>query len=136
MIALCSRGERPAQIPNGTPMTSDSVTAADMRASVCMLSSHSPISAKATNAASTISAARSPPKRHTMSVPATSVPIQVSHSSALVSAVTSQSASARKPSKIAKMMFGSAAVRSSSSQPWRSSSFSGSCVQVSDSGHG
>ena len=129
-------GDRPATIPIGIPITSDSATAASMSASVCTLSSHSPISAKETHAATTISAGRRPPKRHTSSADPASVPTQVSHSSASVSAVTSQSASTRKPSKIAKTMFGSAAVRSSSSQSWRSSSLSGSWLQVSDAGHG
>ena len=81
-----------------------------------MLSSHSPISANDTNATSTISAARQPPKRSTIRTDAAIVPTQVSHSSTSLMAVTSHSASARKPSRIAKMMFGFSAVRCSSSQ--------------------
>ena len=103
-------------MPNGTPTASDSSTAADISASVWMLSSQSPMSANETNAAATMSAARQPPKRSTISTEAAIVPTHVSHSSRSLSAVTSQSASARKPSKTAKMTFGFSAVRCSSSQ--------------------
>src|SRR5215211_1759094 len=136
VIARCTRGERPAITPNGTPMSSESETAASIRASVCTLSSQRPISANDTNAANTISPARQPPYRHTISTPAASVPTQVIHSSASLNAATSQSANARKPSKIAKTMLRSSAVRCSSSQVWALSSRSGSSLQVSALGHG
>ena len=112
------------------------MTAASIRASVCMLSSQSPIRANETNAASTMSAGRQPPKRNTTITPAAITPGQVSQSSASSNAVTSHSASARKPSRIAKTRFGLSAVRSSSSQVWNSSRRSGSSLQVSDAGQG
>ena len=62
-----------------------------------MLGSHSPISANEANAANTISAARQPPKRSTISTRrGDRAPTQVIHSSASVNALTSQSANARK----------------------------------------
>ena len=99
-----------------------------------MLSSHSPISANETKAPNTISAARQPPKRHTISTEAAIVPIQVSHSKMSMNAVTSHSHSERKPSSSAKTGFGLSAVRCSSSQSWASSSLRGSSSQVSDAG--
>ena len=99
-----------------------------------MLSSHSPISAKEANAAKMMSAARQPPKRSTISVEAAMVPTQVSQSRASFSAMTSHSAKARKPSRSAKMRFGFAAVRSSRSQPCRSSRRAGSWCQTSELG--
>ena len=81
-----------------------------------MLSSQSPISANDMNAKRTISAARRPPKRSTIRTDAAIVPTQVSQSSTSLMAVTSHSARARKPSKIAKTMFGFSAVRCSRSQ--------------------
>ncbi len=101
-----------------------------------MLSSHRPISANETNAPSTMSPARQPPKRQTNSVPAAIMPGHVSHSKKSSSAVTSQSAKARKPSRIAKKMFGFSAVRCSSSQSCALSISPGSSDQVSDAGHG
>ena len=53
--------------PTGMPIASESSTAADISASVCMLSSHRPMRANETKAPSTISAARQPPKRSTIS---------------------------------------------------------------------
>ena len=84
-------------------MPSESSTAANISASVWTLSSHRPIRAKEANAANTISAARQPPKRSTISTDAASVPTQVIQSIASLAVVTSQSANARKPSRIAKM---------------------------------
>ena len=136
VIARRMRSLRPANSPMGTPIASERSTAADIRASVWMLSSQRPMSAKDTNEANTISAARQPPKRRTMSVLAATTPGQVSHSSASLRAVTIHSASARKPSKIAKMRLGFSAVRCSSSQSWRSSRRTGSSTQVSDVGQG
>jgi hypothetical protein len=78
------------------------VTAAVISASVWMLSSQSPSRANDTNAKNTISAARTPPKRSTISVPAAIVPTHVIHSSTFRSAVTSQSQAARNPSRSAK----------------------------------
>ena len=62
---------------------------------------------------------------------ATMTPSHVIHSSASVNALTSHSAIARKASRIEKMMFGSVAERWSISQPWKSSSSSGSADQTS-----
>ena len=117
--------------PIGIPISSESDTAASISASVCTLSSHSPISANEANAASTMSPARQPPKRHTISTPAASVPTQVIHSIASLAVVTSQSANARKPSRIAKTKLRSSAVRCSSSQLCALSSRSGSWLHVS-----
>ena len=137
VTARWTRSLRPAKIPSGTPIASDSVTAASISASVWMLSSQSPISANEAKAPAVISAARQPPKRSTISTPAANVPTQVSHSSMSVRALTSHSANARKPSKIAKMKFGSArrcAARAAS--VWKSSSSPGSSVHVSEAGQG
>jgi hypothetical protein len=136
VIARWKRSLRPATTPSGKPTASERSTAASMSASVCMLSSQSPISAKDTNAARTISPARQPPKRQTMNVPAAIVPTQVSASMKSSSAATSQSAKARKPSRIAKKMFGFSAVRCSSSQSWAVSISDGSSAHVSAAGHG
>ena len=135
-MAPRTRSLRPARIPIGTPTRSESTTAASIRASVCMLSSHSPMRANETNAANTVSAGRQPPKRNTTITPAAITPTQVSQSSTSSIAVTSHSASARKPSRIAKKTFGPSAVRWSRSQVWNSSRRSGSSLHVSDSGQG
>src|SRR5918994_1003090 len=136
VIVRCTRALRPAHTPNGIPIARESETAANISASVWMLGSHRPMSAKAANAARTISAPPTPPKRSTISVRAAVTPIHVIHRSASVNALTSHSANARKPSKIAKMMFGSAAERWSISQPWKSSRWLGSAAHTSDCGHG
>ena len=78
VIARRNRAERPATIPSGIPTRRDSPTAASIRASVSMLSSHRPDSAKAANAESVIRAARRPPKRRTSATPAIVVPTHVS----------------------------------------------------------
>ena len=136
VIVRCTRALRPAQMPIGTPTRSESATAASISASVWMLGSHSPISANERNAARTISAARQPPKRSTISVAAAVTPSQVIHSSASVNARTSHSATARNASRMEKMKFGSVAERCSISQPWKSSSSFGSADHTSDCGHG
>ena len=123
-------------MPTGMPITSENETAANISASVWMLGSHSPISANEANAARTISPARRPPKRATISVPVTVTPSQVIHSSASVKALTVHSAIARNASRIEKMKFGSVAERWSISQPWKSSSSSGSADHTSADGHG
>ena len=116
-------------------MASESTTAANMSASVWMAGSHRPISANEMNAASTVSPARQPPKRHTNAVPATIVPSQVIHSSRFSIAVTSQSAKARNASSSAKNGF-DPSVRCSSSQSCALSISRGSSSQTSDAGHG
>ena len=68
MIARLKRLERPATMPSGIPTSSESATATSISASVCMLSSHSPVSANEAKAQSVTSAARKPPKRRTRSV--------------------------------------------------------------------
>src|SRR5688572_16704116 len=136
VIVRCTRGLRPAQTPIGMPIRSENATAASISARVWMLDSQSPISANDTNAANTISPARQPPKRATLSVPGAVKPSHVIHSSASVNAFTVHSATARKASRIEKMKFGSVAERCSISQPWKSSSSPGSAPQTSDDGHG
>jgi hypothetical protein len=120
-------------MPIGTPMRIEIETAAVISARVWMLSSQRPSSANDTNAPNTISAARKPPKRRTMSVLAAIMPTQVSHSKAFSSAVTSHSANARNPSSTAKNGF-EPSVRCSRSHSCASSSLRGSSSHVSDAG--
>jgi hypothetical protein len=120
-------------MPIGTPIRIEIVTAAVIRASVWMLSSHRPSSANETNARNVIRAARQPPKRSTMSVLAATMPTQVSHSKKSRSAVTSHSQKARKASSTAKNGL-EPSVRCSSSQFCASSSLRGSSSQVRDAG--
>ena len=74
VIARWTRSLRPATMPTGTPMRIEISTAALMSASVCMLSSQRPSRANDTNAPKTTSAARRPPKRRTIAVPAMITP--------------------------------------------------------------
>ena len=122
-------------MPTGTPMRIEIITAALISASVWMLSSQRPSRANEMNAPSTMSPARRPPKRHTISVPAAIVPTQVSHSMTSRSAVTSHSQAARKASRRAKNGF-EPSVRCSRSHSCASSSLRGSSSQVSDTGQG
>ncbi len=120
-------------MPIGTPIRIEIVTAAVISASVWMLSSQRPRSAKETNAKRVISPARRPPKRSTIRVLAAIMPTQVSHSKTSSSAVTSQSQKARNASSTAKNGL-EPSVRWSSSQVWASSSLRGSSSQVSEAG--
>ena len=54
VIAFAKRSERPATMPSGMPMRSESPTATSISASVCMLSSQRPVSANVANATSVI----------------------------------------------------------------------------------
>ena len=136
VIARSNRFESPVRTPSGTPTRSERPTAASMSAKVCMLSSHSPVSANVANAPPTHAAARQPPNRSAIAVPTTVVPSQVSHRSNLSNHSTRWSTNVENPSKTAKTTFGSSAFRWSSSQVWKSSRWNGSEFHVSPSGHG
>src|SRR5207248_3314822 len=91
VITRCTRSERPAAIPTGTPIASESATEANVSANVRMLASQTPRAANETNAAAVPSAARRPPKRRTTAVPSTVVPTHVSLKKKLVSQPTMSS---------------------------------------------
>ena len=134
MIARSNRTDSPASTPSGIPTRSDNDTAASMRASVCMLSTQSPVSANTANAPSAQAAARTPPYRSTTSTPATVVPTQVIQPRNRVNQPTRSSRNDAKPLNALKTTFGSWAFRCSSSHVWKSLRWVGSDVQTSRSG--
>ena len=116
VIARRNRAERPARIPSGIPTRRERPTEASIRASVSMLSSQRPKSAKVAKADSVIRAARRPPKRSTSATPATVVPAQVSQISSRLNHSTRWSIPELKPSKTVKTIDWSSFPRSVSSQ--------------------
>ena len=135
VIARCTRSERPAAIPTGTPIASESATEANVSAKVRMLASQTPSAANDTNAAAVPSAARRPPKRSTIAVPSTVVPTHVSLKKKLVSQPTMSSRKVATPLKTTKKTLGCGTLRRSLSQVWKLSRSCESDCHVSPPGH-
>ena len=136
VITRCTRSERPAAIPTGTPIASESATEANVSANVRMLASQTPSAANDTNAAAVPSAARRPPKRSTIAVPSTVVPTHVSLKKKLVSQPTMSSRKVATPLKTTKKTLWCGTLRRSLSQVWKLSRSCESDCHVSAAGHG
>ncbi len=83
-----------------------------------------------------IAAARTPPKRSTMSAPTAAAPSQVSQRMPFVNQVTRSSTNVAKPSKIAKAGLFDSADRRSSSHDWNESRCPERLFQTREFGHG
>ena len=130
------RSESPARTPSGIPIASERPTAASISASVCMLSTQSPLAANATKAASAQIAARTPPKRSETRTPATVTPTHVIQPRKLVNQLTRSSRKSAKPLNARITTLGLSALRWSTSQVWKSLRCVGSVFHVSEAGHG
>src|SRR6266849_8047915 len=130
-----NRSERPAQTPSGMPIRSDKLTDAKVSANVRTLGSHTPVAANETNAASTISAARRPPKRSTTRVPSAVVPAQVSLRRNDVSQPTRWSRKLATPLNTRNTMLGCGTLRLLLSHAWKLSRSCASEFHVSAAGH-
>src|SRR5581483_6577393 len=136
VIARWTRSERPAAMPTGTPIASESATEANVSAKVRMLASQTPSAANDTNAAAVPSAARRPPKRSTTAVPSAAVPTHVSLKKKLVSQPTMSSRKVATPLNTTKKTLGCGTLRRSLSQVWKLSRSCESDCHVSPPGHG
>jgi hypothetical protein len=129
------RSDLPAATPRGMPTRSERVTAASIRASVCMLSVQSPLSAKVANAPTAQIAAFRPPNLSATRTPTTDAPIQVIQPNSRVSHVTRSSRKEAKPLNVRMTTLGLSAFRWSTSHVWKSLRCVGSVVHVRRPGH-
>ena len=90
VITLLKRFERPAQMPSGMPIASETMTDATISARVCMLSAQSPITPNESRAPVTTSDARQPHQRRVMPTSARPTPTNVMPFRRSVNDVTSQ----------------------------------------------